>query len=86
MNPRDRKPGPTVFETAAFGRSATPPGEAPGTRYQEISGSRRFLWLVPGAWGLEPDCYRLALSAPCPSAAWAAANRAMGTRGGLHDT
>ena len=27
LNPRDRKPGPTVFETAAFGRSATPPGE-----------------------------------------------------------
>jgi len=31
-------------------------------------------------------CYTLALSAPAPRAAWAAARRAMGTRGGLHDT
>ena len=47
LNPRDRKPGPTVFETAAFGRSATPPKS--GIRHQ-APGSRIFSgWcLVPG--------------------------------------
>ena len=36
LNPRDRKAGPTVFETAAFGRSATPPMrcQVSGVRYQ----------------------------------------------------
>ena len=51
LNPRDRKPGPTVFETAAFGRSATPPKS--GIRHQ-APGSRIFSgWcLVP--WYLRP--------------------------------
>jgi len=59
--------------------------EALGTGPRRVIGPALFGRLA-GAWGLEPDCYTLALSAPCPSAAWAAANRAMGTRGGLHDT
>ena len=35
LNPRRTQEPETVFETAAFDRSATPPGDAQGTRGQE---------------------------------------------------